>query len=132
PYESCLFNVVGSERSKLGIDRYGVGDIVIDNQEHLVHEIGDDIDERIQDFKVHPTAPLYGTKVPLATREVGKIEERVLEEYKLKREDFEVPLMPRLGSHGLRRAIRFKIWDLSSEATPEGVLVEFSIPKGCY
>jgi tRNA pseudouridine13 synthase len=131
-YQSYLFNQVVSERCKLGIDRYVEGDIVIDNEEHLVHEIGDDIDERIQDFKVHPTAPLYGTKVPLATREVGKIEERVLEEYKLKREDFEVPLMSRLGSHGLRRAIRFKIWDVSSEATPEGVLVEFSIPKGCY
>lgn len=131
-YQSYLFNQVVSERCKLGIDRYVEGDIVIDNEEHLVHEIGDDIDERIQDFKVHPTAPLYGTKVPLATGEVGKIEERVLEEYKLKREDFKVPLMSRLGSHGLRRAIRFKIWDVSSEATPEGVLVEFSIPKGCY
>ncbi|MEN6572748.1 tRNA pseudouridine(13) synthase TruD, partial [Methanobacterium aggregans] len=24
------------------------------------------------------------------------------------------------------------IWDTSATATPEGVLVEFSIPKGCY
>jgi tRNA pseudouridine13 synthase len=40
--------------------------------------------------------------------------------------------MPKLGSHGLRRAIRFKIWDASAKATDEGVLVEFSIPKGCY
>ncbi len=131
-YQSYLFNRVVSERSKLGVDQYVEGDIIIDNQEHLVHEIGADIDHRIQDFAVHPTAPLYGTKVPLATGEVGKIEKNVLAEYKLKKEDFEVPLMPKLGSHGLRRAIRFEIWDVYSKATPEGVLVEFSIPKGCY
>jgi tRNA pseudouridine13 synthase len=131
-YQSYLFNRVVTERTQLGIDQYVEGDIIIDNQEHLVHEIGEDIDRRIKDFEVHPTAPLYGTKVPLATGKVGRIEERVLEEYKLKKEDFEVPLMPKLGSHGLRRAMRFKIWDVSSESTPEGVLVEFSIPKGCY
>ncbi|MEN6328945.1 MAG: tRNA pseudouridine(13) synthase TruD [Methanobacteriaceae archaeon] len=131
-YQSYLFNKVVSERTELGIDQYVEGDIIIDNEEHLVHEIGAEIDESIKNFEVHPTAPLYGTKLPLATGKVGQIEEKVLEEYKLKREDFEVPLMPKLGSHGLRRAMRFKIWDVSSEATPEGVVVEFSIPKGCY
>jgi tRNA pseudouridine13 synthase len=28
--------------------------------------------------------------------------------------------------------MRFKIWDVSAKATDEGVLVEISIPKGCY
>jgi tRNA pseudouridine13 synthase len=51
------------------------GDIIIDNQEHLVHEFDlNNINERIEKFEVHPTAPLYGTKVPLATGEVGKLE----------------------------------------------------------
>jgi tRNA pseudouridine13 synthase len=40
--------------------------------------------------------------------------------------------MPKLGSHGLRRAIRFKIWNTSSKATDKEILIEFSIPKGCY
>ncbi len=40
--------------------------------------------------------------------------------------------MPKLGSHGIRRAARFKIWDVSAEATEDGILVEFSIPKGSY
>jgi tRNA pseudouridine13 synthase len=131
-YQSYLFNQVVNERKKLGVDQYVEGDIIIDNEEHLVHEIGEDIDQKIKNFEVHPTAPLYGTKVPLATGKVGEIEERVLEEYKLKIEDFEVPLMPKLGSHGLRRAMRFKIWDVTSAATSEGVMVQFSIPKGCY
>lgn len=131
-YQSYLFNRVVSERIKLGIDQYVEGDIIIDNEEHLVHEIGDDINQMIKNFEVHPTAPLYGTKVPLAGGKPGKIEQEIMDGENLKPEDFQVPTMPKLGSHGLRRAIRFKIWDMSSKATPEGVLVEFSIPKGCY
>ena len=99
----------------------------------MIHEFEeDDINERIRNFQAHQTAPLYGTKVPLAGAEVGKMEQRVLDEEGIKLEDFECPKTPRLGSHGLRRAVRFKIWDVKSELTDEGVLVEFSIPKGCY
>ena len=32
----------------------------------------------------------------------------------------------------MRLKKRFKIWDVSAVKTPEGVLTEFSIPKGCY
>lgn len=131
-YQSFLFNKAVSERAKLGIDKYVEGDIIIDNEEHLVHEISDDIDERIKNFEVHPTAPLFGSKVPLAGGELGKMEQKVIDEEGVTLEEFKVPKMPKLGSHGLRRAVRFKIWDASAKATDEGVLVEFSIPKGCY
>ena len=40
--------------------------------------------------------------------------------------------MPRLGSHGLRRAMRFQVWDASAVATDDGVMCEFSIDKGSY
>ena len=132
-YQSYLFNKAVSERTKLGINKYIDGDIIIDNEEHLVHEFDiNDINNRIKAFEVHPTAPLYGTKVPLAGAEVGELEQKVLNDEKIKLEDFECPKTPKLGSHGLRRAIRFKIWDVSAVATSEGVLTEFSIPKGCY
>ena len=45
---------------------------------------------------------------------------------------FEVPKMPRLGSHGLRRAMRFQVWDASAKAVEDGVMCEFSIDKGSY
>ncbi len=132
-YQSYLFNKAVSERSKLGINKYVDGDIIIDNEEHLVHEFDINmIDERIKNFEVHPTAPLYGTKVPLAGGVVGELEEKIINDEKITLEDFECPKTPRLGSHGLRRAIRFKIWDVSAVSTSEGVSVEFSIPKGCY
>lgn len=131
-YQSYLFNKAVSKRAKLGIDNYVEGDIIIDNEEHLVHEFGDDIDERIKKFEVHPTAPLFGSKVPLAGGKLGEMEQKILDDEGVTLEDFKVPKMPKLGSHGLRRAMRFKIWDTSAEVTDEGVLVEFSIPKGCY
>jgi len=131
-YQSFLFNKAVSERAKLGIDKYVEGDIIVDNEEHLVHEISDDIDERIKNFEVHPTAPLFGSKVPLADGKLGEMEQKVLDEEGVTLEEFKVPKMPKLGSHGLRRAVRFKIWDVSAKATDEGVMVEFSIPKGCY
>ncbi|MTK63967.1 MAG: tRNA pseudouridine(13) synthase TruD [Methanobacterium sp.] len=132
-YQSYLFNKAVSERAKLGINKYVEGDILIDNEEHLVHEFDvDTVDERIRSFEIHPTSPLYGTKVPVAGGVVGKFEQKVIDEENIKLEEFECPKTPRLGSHGLRRAMRFKIWDVSAELTPEGVLTEFSIPKGCY
>lgn len=132
-YQSYLFNRVVSERSKLGIDQYVDGDILIDNEEHLIHEFDpEEINQRIQEFHAHPSAPLFGSKVPLAGAKLGKMEQTVLDGEKLKLDDFMVPKMPKLGSHGIRRAIRFKIWDVSAEATEEGVLVGFSIPKGSY
>ena len=132
-YQSYLFNKAVSERTNLGIDRYIDGDIIIDNDEHLIHEFdAEEIQEQIMNFQAHPTAPLYGSKVPLAGGPVGEMERQILEEENLKGEDFIVSKMPKLGSHGLRRAIRFKVWDTEAEKTDDGVLLSFSIPKGCY
>ncbi len=132
-YQSFLFNKAVSERAKLGVDKYIEGDIIIDNEEHLIHKFQENqIQEQITNFEAHPTAPLYGTKVPLAGDSVGEIEREILLQEKVELEDFKVPKMPKLGSHGLRRAIRFKIWDVKVDYKDEGVLIEFSIPKGCY
>jgi tRNA pseudouridine13 synthase len=132
-FQSFLFNKAVSERVKMGVNHYIEGDIIIDNEEHLIHEFQEDqIQEQIMNFEAHPTAPLFGTKVPLAEGVVGVMERRILVQEKIELEDFKVPKMPKLGSHGLRRAIRFKIWDVKVDYKDEGVLMEFSIPKGCY
>ena len=132
-YQSYLFNRAVSERSKLGIDQYVEGDILIDNEEHLIHEFSrEEINQEIKNFQAHPSSPLYGSKVPLAGGKLGEMEQKILDEENLKLDDFEVPPLPKLGSHGIRRAMRFRIWDVAAEATEEGVLLSFSIPKGCY
>ena len=86
----------------------------------------------IDNFEASPTGPLYGTKVPFAGGAVGEMEEDILKNYNITKADFEVPKMPRLGSHGLRRAMRFQVWDASAIPTDDGVLCEFSIDKGSY
>ena len=132
-YQSYLFNEAVSNRVAMGIDKYVEGDIIIDNDENIVRDkTPEDYQERIENFEANPTCPLYGTKVPFAGGEVGQMEEGILNKYCITKEDFEVPKMPRLGSHGLRRQMRFQVWDSQAIPTDEGVLCEFSIDKGSY
>ncbi len=132
-YQSYLFNEAVSNRVEMGINKYVEGDIIIDAEEHIVRDkTPDEFQELIDNFQANPTCPLYGTKVPFAGGEVGEMEENVLKKYDLEKSDFEVPKMPRLGSHGLRRSMRFQVWDASAIPTDEGVLCEFSINKGSY
>ena len=132
-YQSYLFNEAVSNRVEMGINKYVEGDIIIDMEEHIVRDkTPDEFQELIDNFQANPTCPLYGTKVPYAGGKVGEMEENVLKKYDLEKSDFEVPKMPRLGSHGLRRSMRFQVWDTSAVATDDGVLCEFSINKGSY
>ena len=41
-YESYLFNKIINERSKIGINKYFQGDIIIDKEEHWIHEINEE------------------------------------------------------------------------------------------
>ena len=132
-YESYLFNKIVNERAKIGIDKYFEGDIIIDKEEHWVHEIDkESIAEDLKNFKLNPTAPLLGSKVPLADGEQGIIERKVIEDENITKESFECPKTPKLGSHGVRRSVRFKIEDTNVEKIEDGISVEFFIPKGCY
>lgn len=132
-YQSYLFNDVVSRRAEMGINSYIEGDIIIDNGEHIVRDkTPREYQELIDNFEANPTVPLYGTKVPFAGGKVGEMEKSVLDSYGLEKSDFEVPKMPRLGSHGLRRSLRFQVWDTSATPTDDGVLAEFSINKGSY
>ena len=132
-YQSYLFNEAVSNRVEMGINKYVEGDIVIDSEEHIVRDkTPEEIQELIDNFEASPTCPLFGTKVPFADGEVGEMEENILKNYGITKADFEVPKMPRLGSHGLRRSMRFQVWDASAIPTDDGVICEFSINKGSY
>ncbi len=132
-YESYLFNKIVNERAKIGINKYFDGDIIIDQDERWVHEINEDtIEDDLNNFKLNPTAPLLGSKVPFAEGVQGEIERKVVEDENISKESFECPKTPKLGSHGVRRSIRFKIEDTNVEQLDDGISVEFFIPKGCY
>ena len=132
-YESYLFNKVVNERSKIGINKYLPGDIIINEEERWVHEIDEDtIEDDMNKFTLNPTGPLYGSKVPYAEGKQGEIEKRIIEEENITKESFKCPKTPKLGSHGIRRSLRFKIEDTSVTKTCDGIDVEFFIPRGCY
>ncbi len=132
-YQSYLFNEAVSKRIEMGMDKYIEGDIIIDKEEHIVRDkTPEEFQGLIDNFQASPTCPLYGTKVPFAGGIVGQMEENILTNYGITKTDFEVPKMPRLGSHGLRRSLRFQLWDASAVPTDDGVLCEFSIDKGSY
>jgi tRNA pseudouridine13 synthase len=132
-YESYLFNKIVNERSKIGINKYYPGDIIIDQEEHWVHEINEDtIEEDINNFTLNPTAPLVGSKVPLAEGVQGDIERKVLEEEHIIQEEFACPKTPKLGSHGIRRSVRFKVEQTNVKKIENGIEVEFFIPRGCF
>ena len=132
-YQSYLFNDAVSRRVDMGINRFIEGDIITDNEEHIIRDkTPEEYQELIDNFKVNPTVPLYGTKVPFADGEVGEMERNVLKSYNIDKSNFEVSKMPRLGSYGLRRSLRFKVGDVCAKATDDGVLAEFSIDKGSY
>ncbi len=132
-YESYLFNMIVNKRSEIGINKYLDGDIIIDNNERWIHEVDKDtIQNDIDNFEVNPTAPLLGSKVPLAEGQEGEIEQEVMEKENITKEAFKCPKTPKLGSHGVRRAIRFKIEDTHVEKIDNGICVEFFIPRGCY
>ena len=132
-YESYLFNKIINERSKIGINKYYPGDIIIDKEEHWVHEINEDtIEEDINNFTLNPTAPLIGSKVPFAEGIQGEIENKVIKEENVSPEEFACPKTPKLGSHGIRRSVRFKVEQTNVQKIEEGIEVEFFIPKGCF
>ena len=132
-YESYLFNKIVNERTKVGINKYLPGDIIIDSEEHWIHDIDEDtIQDDIDNFKVNPTAPLIGSKVPFAEGIQGEIEQKVVDDENITKEDFKCPKTPKLGSHGIRRSVRFKIDDTHVEKLDDGIRVEFFIPRGCY
>lgn len=132
-YESYLFNKIVNERAKIGINKYYEGDIVIDSEQHWVHEINKEtIQQDYDNFVLNPTAPLLGSKVPLAEGEQGEIEQKVINEEKIEKEAFTCPKTPKLGSNGVRRSLRFKIEDTHVEKIEDGISVEFFIPRGCY
>ena len=139
-YESYLFNKIINERSKIGINKYYTGDIIIDKEERWVHEIDEDTIEEdkqnlledINNFTLNPTAPLIGSKVPLADGIQGEIEKKIIEEEQVSKEAFACPKTPKLGSHGIRRSVRFKVDQTNVKKMDDAIEVEFFIPKGCF
>ena len=127
-YQSFLFNQTLAMRID-NLDRLWKGDIAIKHPGHSVFLVEDEEKEqpRCASFEISPTGPLFGYKMLEASGKQGETERQVLE-----REKMELSRFRRFRLKGERRTYRFPLSELSHKRVPEGILLSFSLPRGCY
>ncbi len=143
-YQSYLFNEMLSRRmdSGLPLNMPVEGDIVVplDSNKIPQHENPilttskniDLVTRQVRAGRAFVTITLFGSEGELAEGEMGEIERKVIEENRLKHEDFVIPGLPRCNSKGSRREILCPMKDIKYSLNDEGYTLGFSLPKGNY
>jgi tRNA pseudouridine13 synthase len=129
---SHLFNNVLAERVLAGHWNQALpGDVWMLHGSHAIfgpEPISDDIQRRLHEGDIDPTAPLWGRGVLRSTDEVALFEQAVIQR--------DPDLANGLETAGLeqeRRALRLRPRDLAFEWLPENALaVSFWLPAGAY
>lgn len=131
-WQALLFNRVVLARGLERIDQALPGDLLLDERDGEVLECRapQDLQSAIREFVMSPTAPLFGTRVPLAAEEPGDIEREVLRVDL----DGEAPRPPvGLALHGQRRVLRVLPRDVTVMAlAPGAIRVTFALPAGSF
>jgi tRNA pseudouridine13 synthase len=131
-FQSWLFNRL-LDRRMPRIDRLLDGDVAYVHRTTRVFFVADAAAEqrRCRGFEISPSGPLFGTRTPQPEGESGRMEQDLLAETGLQREDFRVG--GGLNLKGLRRSLRIPLKEVA--LTPRGdtsFLVEFELPGGCF
>lgn len=82
---------------------------------------------RLDAFEISPLGPIFGYKMFKAKEEALKREERILERYAIKLEEFR-----QLKAEGSRRKARLKIEDLTITSVEGDPVFKFTLPSGSY
>jgi tRNA pseudouridine13 synthase len=85
--------------------------------------------ERARRFEITATGPMYGASMRWPSGEARRLEEAVLAERGLGAEAFRP--FAKLGE-GTRRPLRIAVSELSIEASDDGLVLGFVLPKGSY
>jgi tRNA pseudouridine13 synthase len=132
-YQSALFNRLAAERVPR-LDALERGDLAFLHRTTRVFRVEDPAAEqpRCTAFEISPTAPIFGTRSPLADGAVGEAERRVLAESAIPQEAF--AMGSGLAFKGQRRPVRIPIREFSVDEGPApGTLrFEFVLPSGCF
>ncbi len=138
-YQSYIFNKILSYRIKesLPINEAVEGDIVIlENQAYegiLVNERNiEKINKQIKKKKCFPSGAIVGYDLILAKGKMGEIERKVIEEEKIKEEEFKMPHMPEFACKAMRRILMVPLRNIKWEIKEKNLYIHFSLPKGCY
>ncbi|MGD9778660.1 tRNA pseudouridine(13) synthase TruD [Methanomethylovorans sp.] len=149
-FQSYIYNRVICARIQAGIplNRAIEGDIVCfknsgslpdTSRTQRVNAVNlDGMNNLIKRGRAFVTAPLFGYDTEMATGIPGELESAIIDELKLKPEDFRLEELPAMASRGQRREIllnvqpRFEILEDDLKIGKLKVMVEFSLPKGSY
>ena len=129
---SLLFNQVLSQRVEQGIwNRAISGDALMLDGSHsffVTETVDDIIQQRVIDFDIHPTGPLWG-KGELSTQSEAK----QFELNALTKEEELCEGLQRAGLEQQRRALRLRVQGMQHEWLASGVLqMSFSLESGAY
>jgi tRNA pseudouridine13 synthase len=130
-YQSSLFDRVLEERLNT-IDTVVEGDLAYrhDNGACFLVEDRNVEQKRARDFEISPTGPMFGCKMKLPEGEPRISEENVLQDESLTLADFN--LSGGLRMEGERRPLRIPIQNLSTALDNDGLVLNFSLPRGVY
>ncbi|MHC4957778.1 MAG: tRNA pseudouridine(13) synthase TruD [Planctomycetota bacterium] len=131
-FQSHLFNEIVRRRIDT-IDRVETGDLAYLHRNGAVFRVeeGDGSPPRCTAFEISPSAPVFGTKSPLAEGEPGRIEREVIDAADVKAEDFDVG--GGLAAKGNRRSVRAPVRDAALVGVDESTYrLEFALPRGTY
>jgi tRNA pseudouridine13 synthase len=130
-FQSALFDRLLDERLA-GFDRVMAGDLAWKHANGACFLVMDAAleAERAQRFEISPSGPLFGCRMKLPEGEPQAMEERLLQAEDLTPAAFDLPGGLRL--EGERRPLRVPLGGVVMQPDADGVVLEFSLPKGSY
>jgi tRNA pseudouridine13 synthase len=125
---SLLFNLTLMERLDRGLfARLLPGDIAKKHETGGLFHVSDPAkeQERADRLEISPTGPIWGKKMMEARDEAGDLEREVLHRQGLTPDIFR-------KQPGSRRALRVPLQEISLREGPDGLQLDFFLPKGSY
>lgn len=130
-FQSTLFDQFLDKRHD-AFDRVMTGDLAWKHDNGACFLVEDEVREaeRARRFEISPTGPLFGCKMKLPAGRPLAMEEALLRAEGLTPADFGLPGGLRL--EGERRPLRVPLGGPDMQPDGDGVVLEFSLPKGAY
>jgi tRNA pseudouridine13 synthase len=130
--QSALFNDWLAARIDDGLyDKTIAGDVLRKEDSGGLFTTDDDQDaqQRMRDWQISPTGPMFGVKMRRAELEAGAREQAILDG-----SGVDMEMLGRYAKYGegTRRAARVQLRDCEIQLEPEGVRLGFELPSGAY
>lgn len=129
--QSLLFDMTVAARID-SIDRILNGDIACKHANGACFLVTDEAEAapRAAAFEISATGPMFGRKMLAPAGETALLEDRILAEAAVERKIFMGS--GRYSLDGERRALRVQVGEPSVAPDEEGLMLEFTLPKGSY